>query len=455
MKKILVLGAGIAGLAAARTLQDSGCEVTILEARNRIGGRIHTDNSFGFPIDMGAAWIHYSGGQQPLYDLARQKGFETVPSPFTSWRVFGQDGQLLQTKMMGKYLDFFKKCADKKYLTLFLQQPQNQVLSFWKSLEYTLQTHKNREKIAWQNLPNEAILQAWAKNFLESYYAEDLDRISIQSILTDENDFFGEDVLLPKGYSQITNALATNLHIEFGQTVSKIEQVFGNDLQIIENQENINKSNSKSKIKVYTQKQVFEAEAVVVTLPLGVLKKNNISFSPDLPTPKKQAIQQIGQGVLNKIVLHFDQCFWDKRIETYTWLPNAADSIQVSFLHSHLYFQPQNVLTAYFGGDEARKMEQFTDDYLVQLLVNQLQRCYPKKKIVLKNYALSRWQADEFSCGAYSYLPVGTTETAIEDLGKSFGNLFFAGEATIKNYYSYAHGAYLSGIRAAKEILLV
>jgi monoamine oxidase len=437
MKKILVLGAGIAGLAAARTLQDLGYEVTILEARQRIGGRIHTDTTFGFPIDMGAAWIHYTGGQQPLYDLATQQGFETVPSPFTSWRVFGQDGHLLPTKIIGKYLDFFKKCADKKYLTLFLQQPQNQALSFWKSLQYTLQTHKNRTKIAWQDLPNEMILQAWAKNFLESYYAEDLDKISIQSILTDENDFFGEDVLLPKGYSQITNALATNLHIEFGQTINKIEQVFGNDLPV----------------KVYTQKQVFEADATVVTLPLGVLKKNNISFFPELPTPKKQAIQQIGQGVLNKIVLHFDHCFWDKRIETYTWLPNAAHDIQVSFLHNHVFFQQQNVLTAYFGGDEARKMEQFTDDYLVQLLVNQLQRCYPKKKIVLKNYALSRWQADEFSCGAYSYLPVGTTETAIEDLGKSFGNLFFAGEATIKNYYSYAHGAYLSGIRAAQEIV--
>jgi monoamine oxidase len=457
MKTVIVIGAGIAGLAAAQALQNKGYKVTVLEARQRIGGRIHTAYTMGFPVDMGASWIHYGGNKQPLYELAKQHNFQMVVSPFKALQVFDTAHKTIPKRLISKYLALFKKSSGEKYLNNLLQQNLNQDFPFWQGILYGLEKEQNNSHFL-ANYPqyDKTALQEWAKFFIESYYGEALEKISAQSILTDKNEFLSDDILLPMGYAQLTDLIAKNLSIYLGQEVVKIEQVENkNSQQVLTTPQTDSKHTKQGKIKVYTTQNVFEADAVVVSLPLGVLKQNRVEFIPTLPTAKQQAIQQIGIALLNKMVLHFEHCFWDQKIETFSWFHSPSASIKVSFLHNHLFFQSQPVLTAYFGGAEALAMETKDDEMVINFIVGKLQQIYPRKKIVLKNYLVSRWQQDKFSAGAYTYLPVRANENAIENLASPFGALFFAGEATIKDYYSYAHGAYLSGLRAAQEVQLL
>ncbi len=437
LQNIIIIGAGMAGLAAAQTLQQAGYAVEVLEARTRIGGRVHTDHSLGVPLDLGASWIHYADTHQPLHELAKKLELPTVVSPFTALSTCDQQGLTLTKPAIKNYLHFFQHCTSKGQLQQYLQTNQLADASLGQALQANMLTYPNQSYQTLFNgvqLPKKEVMLLWATKLFESYYGEDLDKISVQSILSDENEFISNDLLLPQGYGQLIENLAQNIPIHLGQVVSKIEQ------------------NQEGRVKIYTPTKIWEATAVVVTLPLGVLKQQKVEFLPPLPAAKQTAIATIGMGALNKVFLKFTYCFWQPKSEVLTWLPTETEDLHVSFVHNHQFFQKQPVLTAYFGGEDARQMEFLTNDQLVTYLLDLLNKTYLKKKVELQNYLVSRWTTDEYSLGAYSYLPVGVQPTVFDDLAAPFGKLFFAGEATLQDYYSYAHGAYLSGVRAAKEI---
>lgn len=274
-KSVVILGAGIAGLSAVRQLKALGFKnIVVLEGRDRIGGRILTDRSMGFPIDMGAAWIHGPDGANPISALARLAAATTFKTADDSLAVFNQNGVKLTTAAVDD--------AYVRYENLLKKVKNSAVVS--KSM---------RQIIAEQDpsVLNDLLMQWQLTSFAEFDTGGDIAQLSSKYWDEDAN-FAGDDVLFPKGYDAITEFLKRDAaDIRLNQTVIAVDF-------------------SGEKIKITTDKTTFEADRLVCTLPLGVLKSNKIIFTPELSSAKKTAISRLQMGTVNKVVVQFAQKFW-------------------------------------------------------------------------------------------------------------------------------------------------
>jgi monoamine oxidase len=433
---VLVIGAGISGLAAAHHLQANGYKVGILEARNRIGGRIWTENLATHIADLGAAWIHFANKKHPIYQLAQQLGLVTKLSSFSRYKIVDEQGKRTNAKKFYAMLQQLSLCKEREMIEKYLA-PLPQDISLQKGILAILEI-LSKESTDLEQLKTQLVHKKdWDLfNLLyESYYATELDKISLQSVLDDNSELIGKDYWLVSGYQAIIHHLAANTEIILGEEVQSITQ--------------------NSVVNVQTKNNTYTADFVVCTLPLGVLQKEKVQFSPKLPTAKTQAIQDLQQGVLDKIVIAFKEQKWQSNYEVLVNVPTQNDLFKISFWHNHSHLEQGNtILCAYVAGEEALKMEQLTDEVILTNALQQLQRALPSlEKDDILSYKITRWGQDTHSYGSYLYLPVGVSYQSILDLAAPFGRIFFAGEATILHDYSYAHGAYWSGIRAAKEVM--
>jgi monoamine oxidase len=432
---VLVIGAGISGLAAAHSLRQQGYEVRILEARNRIGGRIWTEKLATHSTDLGAAWIHFANKKHPIYQLAQQLGLVTKLSPFSRYKVVDAKGKRINAKKFYATQQQLSWCKEREMIAKYLA-PLPQDISLQKGIKSILEK-LSKENADFEQLKTQlAHTKDWELfNLLcESYYATELDKISLQSVLDDNSELLGKDYWLVNGYQAIANHLAENIKIILGEEVQSITQ--------------------NSAVTVQTNKNSYTADFVICTLPLGVLQKEKVQFTPNLPPAKRQAIQQLQQGVLDKIVIVFKEKKWQSSYEVMVNVPSPTNLFKISFWHNHSHLDTtSNTLTAYIAGEEALKMENLDDDLILHHAFEQLQKALPLlQKDDILTYKITRWGADPHSYGSYLYLPVGVTYQSILDLAAPFGRIFFAGEATILHDYSYVHGAYWSGMRAAKEV---
>ena len=261
--KILVVGAGISGLGAAKDLHDSGYEVTVLEARNRIGGRIYTDRSLGFPLERGANWIHSNKlDSNRLMSLKEELGLKTnitVLSPM-GFKLFDKDGKALTLSE-----EDFEKIEFRIGLIAY-------IASYIKpsaTLEDGINFLKRMGLLSFA--PN-AVLQAIIQS-VELGSAEDEENIPIGALVSEYEymENAGDDEEVFGGFDQFTSHLSKNLDIKLNSPVSKITY-------------------SSDGVEVFTNDKTYTPDVVVVTVPLGVLQKNLIEFVPDLPEKKKEAL---------------------------------------------------------------------------------------------------------------------------------------------------------------------
>ncbi len=189
-----------------------------------------------------------------------------------------------------------------------------------------------------------------------------------------------------------------------------------------------------------------------MTVPLGILKKNIIQFTPSLPQKKIEAINKLEMGVLDKIALKFDNIFWPKEAQVLSWI--AKEYRNISWFINYASFSNEPVLVASVAGDLALKLEQLDDKALVERAMDTLRYLYGKNIPNPTDYIITRWGQDPFTYGSYSYIPVGASGADYDVLAQSVQNkLYFAGEATIKEFPGTVHGAYWSGIREAEKII--
>ena len=417
---ILVIGAGVAGLATARILKSKGFRVTVLEARNRIGGRILTDKSLGLPVDLGASWIH-GINNNPIGKLARDSQIRILPTDYDNLQVYGNNGKLLGEKEI--------KSADSLY-----QRVMKQAKAMSENLDYDISVAEAVTRIANQEkltLQQQGILQWQLNSNILIENGTDLDKLSIWEWDEDEA-FGGKDYLFPGGYDQIIQVLAKGIDVKLQQKVMAINY---ND----------------SGVLVKTDKGTFQADAILITLPLGVLKSENITFSPPLPSRKRAAINSLDMGVLNKVVLKFPKLFWSKDYDWIGYMSRMEKDFS-EFLNLRRYSSAP-VLIAFAGGSFARSLEGISEKEVVERVMKVLRRIYgndiPNPDAVLR----TKWASDPFTLGSYSTMPVGSKGSDRTILAEPVGKrLFFAGEATSQDYPATVHGAFLSGIREAERI---
>ncbi len=430
--KVIVIGAGFSGAAAARTLADAGHEVVILEGRDRIGGRTHTDSSLGPDIDLGGSWIHGPHGN-PLVPIAKAAGATWKWTDFknvfgNSVMAFDADGTELDAAEYTQGINNYDgamamltgSIVDAKpddsvqsmtdlYGTGLLEQSADEPYSTQKGFQYTSNIRFQYE--------NAASLEDSAYG-VGSY-------IKLPG---------GDNLVCGGGFRKVLTHILQGLDIQLGTAVREIKY-------------------DSSGVTLLTDKGDFSADACVVTAPLGVLQSGNLKFSPQLPQSKQNAIGRIGMGNYEKIALKFPEIFWPKEPHRLNYLSDHEPPLYNAWLN-FAHFTGDPVLVCYHGGPMAEYTNQMDDEDLIAGCVETLKKMFGPDVPDPISYVRTRWSADEFSQGSYSYTKVGQQAGDREEMAKPVGNkLFFAGEATHPNFYGTVHGAYESGIRAAREIL--
>lgn len=255
----------------------------------------------------------------------------------------------------------------------------------------------------------------------------------------DDYEFVGSHLIAKNGYSSVVIALAQNLpHILLNSPVTKIQY----------SREGVSVTAMKNKEPI-----VYKGDAVLCTLPLGVLKSDNCpKFEPALPDWKVAAIQRLGFGNLNKVVLCFDKVFWESSYHLFGHIGTTTASRGELFLFWTLYNSP--VIIAMVAGNAARIMESVTDDVIVGRTISVLKAIFGNPNVPPpKEAVVTRWMADPNSHGAYTFVATGSSGADYDQLSVPVKpRLFFAGEHTIRQYPATVHGALLSGLREAAQI---
>ncbi|HSW69396.1 MAG TPA: FAD-dependent oxidoreductase [Gammaproteobacteria bacterium] len=418
-KKVIIIGAGIAGLAACSKLSELGFDARILEARNRAGGRIETDHSLGIPFGKGAGWIH-GDENNPMTELAKQFNAKMAPIDSSQFSIFDKNGLPIPNNVVekfksqfDKYLKDAKKSAYHSTSDISLSTALNSVIESEKfsTLEKTLFDNKLKG--------------------IEGYEGASTASLSAR-VYGDAAMWPGKNCFLTTSYQPIVEGLAKKCRIDLNTTVKEINLLEKN-------------------VEIVTHHSTYIADYVVITLPLGVLQKNIVKFNPSLPENKLKAIQSLGMGLFNITAMKFPKMFWAE--ESHALFFTQFDKLSTSVFFNLGHFISQPVLVGYSGGQTALQLESFSDEELITKIMKNFQNHFNTALPDPDSFIITRWSQDPFSYGSYSYLKTGSTCMDYEIIAEPiYDKLFFAGEATCSTYPSTTHGAYLSGIREAERI---
>lgn len=427
---VIVIGAGISGLAAARILHDASFEVVVLESRDRLGGRIHTDYSFGCPVDMGASWLHGVCNENPLAPLIRCLGLTMYRTSgdnsvlydhdLESYALFDKHGHKVPQQMVAEVGETFEKILKK---TEQVRDEHTSDMSVLQAISLVLDRHPELRQggLAYE------VLQ-WYICRMEAWFAADADMISLKC-WDQEHVLTGGHGLMVQGYDPVIKALAKDIDVRLNQRVTKV-------------------SNLCNKVTVTVEEgRNFIADAVIITVPIGILKANLIQFEPKLPEWKLSAISGLGVGNENKIALRFDTVFWPNVELIGVVAPTSYACGYFLNLHKATGYP---ILVYMAAGRFAYDLEKLSDKSAADFVMLQLKKMFPDATEPVQ-YLVSHWGTDPNSLGCYSYDIVGMPEDLYERLRAPVGNYFFAGEAVSMDHQGSVHGAYSAGVMAAEN----
>lgn len=412
-KTVVVIGGGISGLAAAKKLKQKGFTVIVLEAQEKVGGRMRTDRSLGIAFDEGASWIHGPNGN-PITNLATQSGANTFLTSDDSVKVFDVNGTAYSDSVLTNAENQFSSALNA------VRNAGTQTQSF--------QTVFNS---LYPTQANDRLWKYMLSAYLEFNTGGDISKLS-SKFFDDDEEFNGEDLIITNGFDKVTDFLAQGLDIRLNTRVTSINY-------------------SKTKSTITASGNKIEADYVLVTVPLGVLKNNAIAFIPALPTNKINAIANTNIGTVNKFLLVWNTPFWDTNLQYIGYTPN--DRGKFNYYLNIKKFTPSNGLMTFAFGDYATVTESMTDSEIINEIMLNLKSIYGNSIPNPTHFLRTKWGQNINSFGAYSYATNGSTTADFDTLANEVNNkIFFAGEHTEREYRGTVHGAYLSGIREADKI---
>lgn len=399
---VVIVGAGAAGIGALHRLRATGLSVVALEARPRIGGRAFTLHPRpDLPVDAGCGWLH-SADENPLVPLVEQAGFALDKTPPHWTRQAGNQGFSAEDQAaFGK--DFEK---------------------FGANLHEAAKTGADRPA---SELFDPADRWNHLIDAVSSYYnGAEHDQVSVLDF--DAYEDSGVNWRVRDGYGAAIAALADVDHIVTDCEVRAIRHGGG-------------------AIQLDTRQGTLTARAVIVTLPTALLAEGAVTFDPPLPD-KQAAAAGLPLGLADKAFLWLEE---PQALPVEGHLFGRTDRTETGSYHLRPFGRPY--IEVYFGGRNAHTLEAegpgafqaFALEELVALLGSGVRR-------TIVPITETRWASEPFSRGAYSHaLPGHAGDRAV--LARPEGRLLFAGEATHASWYSTAHGAWASGVRAAEEAL--
>ncbi|KAI8233036.1 Vacuolar protein sorting-associated protein [Colletotrichum sp. SAR 10_99] len=294
----------------------------------------------------------------------------------------------------------------------------------------------------------------WHVANLEYSNATDMYHLSLGGWDIDAgNEFEGDHTMIVGGYQSVPRGLLhcpTSLDVRTKSPVDKIVYSL--------------EENGRATVHCEDGETV-EADYVISTIPLGVLKQGNVTFEPPLPERKSEAINRIGYGVLNKVVLVYEEPFWDTQRHIFGVLRDATNRHSVNQRDYNSQrgrmFQWFNVtqttglpcLVALMAGEAGFDTQYNSNDNLIAEATGVLRSIFGAKVPHPVEAIVTRWSADRFARGSYSSAGPDMQPGDYDAMARPIGNLFFAGEHTIGTHPATVHGAYLSGLRAASEAL--
>jgi len=450
---VIIVGAGWSGLAAGNYLMEAGIteNILILEARDRIGGRSYTQQDafqIGHPVELGSAWIYPDTN---VYDLVTKLGITHDTTHYT----FQDDSfGLFDSLRSGSELRDDEKYSliDELYLDDFVKYAEKMAKDdvSWTDIKESYFADHN---LGITNANRQAINALVQTGIIIEFGGplNELNSETTQKYLT-RGDWRDIEFMAVAGGTGggYTGALTRGL-------TKSLENKIKTNTPVIKIKQNGDIA------EVYTSNgQVIYTRSVIVTVPLGVLKKSAIEFVPPLSDEKLEAIDLIGMGTMNKVIM-----YWDDATQDVSWWPEGkvdmtlitdhdADSGEWTYFYNDQNHAPNNdyhVLTSWNGGDTAKRLEQKSDEETMDIVLGNLRTMFGSNVPAPQKYIITRWGSDEFSQGSYSYDTVGVdTAKYRQALAEPIGNVFFAGEATDTVWFGTAVGAYTTGVNAAIAI---
>ncbi len=417
--RVLVIGAGAAGLAAARVLHDEGRSVTVLEARERFGGRAHTSFDIAsHPVELGAEYIH--GENVCTWELLERFGLHAIDTHADLEFNAFIDGQLLDQAA-------FIRTPSAASLLKTSFAAKSWIDGGGDDVPLSEMASAGAGVFDVDPTPEE--LRFW-NNVTAQLQAADLSEVGIGGIAEATHDGDGQQILfrIAEGYSALMEALASGLDIHLRRPV---EHIGWNATGVV----------------VTSGLERFEAPRAVITLPLAILQAGDVTFDPPLPSEKAEAIHGLGAGAIAKVVLRFDRPFWPDRM---TNLLTTLDS-QGWWTPGKGRDDEAPVLTALIGASAVRRFAALDDPAMGG--VRDLERIFDTslaERVVDAHWV--DWSADRWSKMGYSYVPPGGVGFRDALAAPVSSVLFFAGEATNTIRPASVHGALESGYRAALQI---
>jgi monoamine oxidase len=417
---VVVVGAGIAGLAAARALADAGADVRVLEARPTIGGRIRTSRAWpDMPMDLGASWIHGVDGN-PLTALADAAGAPRVITRYDSGIALDAAGRELA-------------------LDAALARAARQVTAARAAVEDGARDVSLAAAVegssAWRaaDARERRLMRHYVNSTIEQEYGGDWTETSAWHF-DEDAAFGGDDALFPQGYDRLVHYLAQGLDVRTGHAVRALAPVRGGVRATL------------------ADGGTLDADHAVVSVPLGVLRAGGIRFDASLAAPRAAALERLRMGLLNKCWLRFERVAWPADVDWIEWL-GPVDGGWAQWL-SLAKSARLPVLLAFHGGAQARELEALDDRATRDAAHAALKAMFGNRFPAPIADQITRWTRDPHTLGAYSFNAVGVTADTRRALGGSDwdGALVFAGEATSAEYFGTVHGALLSGRAAARAL---